>query len=145
MTRVRAAFVLACLVPLATPAATAQQTGSEQIVGEVHLSPAIAKRVQPGGTLFVYVRAVGKDSGPPVAVVSIQQPAYPQRFTLRPEDQMVAGSVAQPLNGRYKLYARHSVSGQPMTREGFLGTTLGPDGKGLRAGANASVVIDRRL
>jgi hypothetical protein len=133
-------LMLATALVFATPHAFAQQ-----IVGEVQVAPAIAKRMQQGGTLFVYVRAVGNDKGPPIAVLTIKQPQYPQRFTLRPEDQMVPGSAPRALDGRYKVYARHSVSGQPMAQEGFLGTTLGPDGKGARAGAEYKVVLDKAL
>ena len=140
-----AVLLLVSVVPFAVPAATADDRVGREITGEVQLSPAIARRVQSGGTLFVYVRAVGQDSGPPVAVVAIKQPSYPQRFALRPSDQMVANAPPQTLNGRYRLYARHSDSGQPMAQEGFLGTTLGSDGKGVRAGAGVKVVIDKPL
>jgi hypothetical protein len=86
-----------------------------------------------------------QDSGPPTAVMSIKDPTYPVKFTLKPENQMIPGGTPQPLDGRYKLYARHSPKGLPMAQEGFLGTTLGRDGRGVLAGSKVRLVIETPL
>lgn len=123
--------------------AHAADEAQDAISGVVRLAPDIAKRVKPGGTLFVYVRPFAEDRGPPTAVVAIRNPSYPQKFVLRSKDQMLAGSAPQPLSGNYRLYARHSPTGEPMSGDGFVGTTLGSGGNGVRVGSEIAVVIEK--
>lgn len=117
---------------------------TRSIDGTVVLDPAVRDRVA-GGKLFVHLKPLGKTGGPPAAVVSIDQPAYPQRFTLTAADVMVPGMPKADLGQRYVVHARHSPSGVPMREEGFVGEQAGPDGRGVTAGDDVSVVIDREV
>lgn len=126
-------------------AAAATNAAAQAIEGTIALSKSVAARVKPGGTVYVYVRPVGQESGPPVAVLAIANPSYPLQFALRPEDQMVPGAAPKPLAGPFKLYARHSPDSMPMKNTGFVGTTLGREGRGVAAGSSVRVLIDRKL
>ena len=76
---------------------------------------------------------------------SIANPTYPLKFTLRPEDQMIPGAPAHSFRGKYKLYVRHSPRSMPMSNDGFLGTSLGAEGRGVTAGSAVRVLIDTPL
>jgi len=121
------------------------QSAKDCVTGTVTLAESVAGKIAPDGTLFVYVRETGRKEGPPTAVVSIRKPVYPQEFTLCAGDQMVAGTPVKPLSGRYRVYARHSLTGAPMTQEGFLGTSTGSDKAGIRAGDKVILTIDQPL
>lgn len=121
------------------PMATAQFSC---ITGTVSLAPPVAAQVTAGGTLFVYVRELGREKGAPTAVVSIRNPRYPQQFQLCPADQMIPGAPGQALTGLYRVYARHSPTGRPMTQDGWAGSHAGEKGGGVRVGQTVSVRID---
>lgn len=137
------AALLVVLFAFAGPAVA--QAAKDCLTGSVQLTDPIAAQLPPGGTLFVYIRETGRKTGPPSAVVTIRNPVYPQNFTLCGSDQMVPGTPAQPLDGHYRVYARHSLTGAPMRREGFLGTTTGASPVGIRRGQAARLTIDRPL
>ncbi len=115
------------------------------IQGTVDLEPGLLE-LQVGNdrsALFVYVREVGRESGIPTAVITIDNPTYPQDFMLCGDDQMMRGVKARTLDESYKVFARHSPTGVPMKKEGFIGDSLGPGGKGVRRGEKVSLTIDR--
>jgi cytochrome c-type biogenesis protein CcmH len=66
----------AALAGVATPV-----TAAARLTGEVRLSPALASRVAPGDTLFVFARAA---EGPRMPLAIVRQPvgAWPLRFAL---------------------------------------------------------------
>ena len=137
--------ITALLLGLAACGAAQAQDARTCISGTATLSTALGAQVPPGGTLFVYLREKGRDRGPPAAVISIKAPSYPQGFMVCGRDQMVTGAPAKALSGNYRLYARHSVSGAPMKDEGYLGTSDGAAGKGVKAGERVQVEISRPL
>ena len=117
----------------------------ECISGEVILAGEISNQIQPGGKLFVYVREHERESGPPTAVVDIENPEYPQSYKICADDQMLPMASPKPLNQQYKVYARHSPNGTPMVKEGFFGTSSGIDNKGVSAGETVTVTIREQL
>ncbi len=125
--------------------AAAASAAENCIDGTVIIAANLAEQIDSGGTLFVYAREVGRKEGPPTVVVRIDDPTYPQTFKLCPEDQMIPSAAAKPLTDRYQVYARHSASGRPMVKEGFLGTSHGEIGEGIRAGESSVVEIREPL
>ncbi|MBL8523490.1 MAG: hypothetical protein JNN20_07375 [Betaproteobacteria bacterium] len=115
------------------------------IEGTVEVSAAVPTETLKGATLFVYVREVGRDRGPPSAVKTIKDPAYPFSFKLCQSDQMIPTSPGRPLDGTYRVYARHSLTGAPMTEEGWIGSSAGDRDLGVRAGTKVTVVVSTLL
>lgn len=115
------------------------------IQGTVSMTDALASKLKPAATLFVYARELDRASGAPTAVISIKEPRYPQSFKLCPTDQMLSGAIAKPLSGLYRVHARHSPTGKAMIEEGFVGETTGENGVGIRTGTIVRVVIDRNV
>jgi cytochrome c-type biogenesis protein CcmH len=94
------------------PAAAAPATVS----GTVRLDPALAKRVAPGDTVFIFARAA---EGPrvPLAVTRREVRELPATFTL--DDRMaMAPGMNLSAHGRVVVGARVSKSGQPTSQPG---------------------------
>ena len=124
---------------------TASETESECINGIVKIANNLSDKLEIGGKLFVYVREIDREKGPPTAVIAIESPNYPQAFLLCPDDQMIPDAASKPLINQYRIYARHSPTGTPMVKEGFLGTETGNDGLGIRAGESVEIEINKSL
>lgn len=117
----------------ATPAAAGRS-----IQGEVSLSPALARQVKPGDTLFIYARAE-EGARMPLAIVRQLAQGGPWRFTL---DDSQALSPQQKLSSatRVVVTARISHSGQATPQSGDLlgqSAPVAPGAQGLK------LVIDR--
>ena len=94
------------------------------ISGSVTLAPALAGKVQPGDTLFVYARPVD-GSRMPLALLRARASDLPLAFTL---DDSLALSPEQKLSQakEVKLEARVSKSGQAVRQPGDLVGESGP-------------------
>lgn len=107
---------------------------------QIDLEPALAGRVRPGDTLFVFARA--PDGGPPLAIRRISNPQFPVTVSLGPEHRMIDGVQlrhGEPVN----LGARISHSGQAQPESGDLEAAplaLTPSGQD-----SAQLRIDRVL
>lgn len=119
------------------PAAPAASNIAARIAGEVVLSPALASRLDPGDTLFVFARAA---EGPrqPLAILR-RSSALPASFAL---DDSMAMSPQLRLSGfsRVVIGARVSRSGNATPQPGDLvgqSEPVAPGATGLR------IVIDR--
>lgn len=123
----------------------ASETENKCINGTVKLANNLSDKLDVGGKLFVYVREIEREKGPPTAIVAIVNPIYPQDFELCPDDKMIPDSASTPLINQYRVYARHSPTGTPMVKEGFLGTQTGQDNLGIRAGEKVEVEINKQL
>lgn len=92
--------------------------GVSQISGRVTLSPALAAKVAPGDTLFIFAKAV---SGPPMplAIIRAQVSALPLEFTL---DESKAAMPGMTLANADQVIvgARISKTGDAMPRSGDL-------------------------
>lgn len=122
----------------APQAAAAPATAAASIGGQVEISPALASRLPPGATLFVFARAV---EGPRMPLAILKKPAatLPMRFTL---DDSMAMAPALRLSGFKEVIvsARLSASGNATPQSGDLvgqSATLRPGAQDLR------IVIDR--
>ena len=113
------------------------------INGKVTIAPALAARVQPGDTLFVFARAADSDTGGPRMPLAIQRGTvggvWPIGFTL--DDSMaMAPQLKLSAFDRVIIGARISRSGDATPQPGDLEGHSGP----LTPGAAAvTVSIDR--
>ncbi|MBT3981669.1 MAG: hypothetical protein HOE90_09975 [Bacteriovoracaceae bacterium] len=80
------------------------------ITGKIKLTKALAKKIGKNSTLFVMAKRVGR-SGPPVAVVKIKSPVFPQKFKISQNDVMMKGL---PFEGPFIIAAKLSPSGDAM-------------------------------
>lgn len=93
-----------------------------KVGGLVTLKPEFAKKIVKGGVLYVFAKKAGPDSGPndrtpPVAVVKIANPSFPQAFVITQKNVMIAGT---PFTGPLHVIARYSPSGDAMRAPGSL-------------------------
>ncbi len=96
-----------------------------QISGTVTLSPALAAKVAPGDTLFIFAKAV---SGPPMplAIIRTQAGSLPLTFTLD-ESQAMMPNMSLAKFDQVLVGARISKSGDAIAASGDLqGASKGP-------------------
>lgn len=93
-----------------------------KVGGIVTIKPALAKKLVKGGVLYVFAKQAGPDTSPndrtpPVAVIKIENPAFPQAFVLTQKNTMIAGT---PFTGPFHVVARYSPNGDAMRAPGAL-------------------------
>ena len=117
----RAGLSPAASVPEA-PVPTALAATS--VRGVVSLAPALASRIDPGDTVFIYARAA---QGPrmPLAIIKRKASELPISFTLDDSTAM-AGDMKLSGTAQLIVMARVSRSGQAMAQAGDLMGQLGP-------------------
>jgi cytochrome c-type biogenesis protein CcmH len=111
---------------VAAPAGTAATAGAAaaSVRGVVSLAPALASRIDPGDTVFIYARAA---QGPrmPLAIIKRKASELPISFTLDDSTAM-AGDMKLSGTAQLIVMARVSRSGQAMAQAGDLMGQLGP-------------------
>jgi cytochrome c-type biogenesis protein CcmH len=112
--------------------------GSGRLAGIATLSPALAGRVKPDDTLFIYARAA-EDSPMPLAILRAKAADLPLNFTLDDSMAMVPG-VSLSGVPKVVLIARISKSGNAELRSGDLVGRAGPVAPGARG---VRIVIDQ--
>jgi len=125
------------IAPAATGApGTADAAGGPSISVAVSAAPALASRVTPGATLFVFVRAPGRP-GPPLAVKRLPA-VLPASVTLTAADSMVPGlSFAE--GDAVEVSAKVSADGSATPKAGDpIGSVRHTVGKG----GTLALVID---
>jgi hypothetical protein len=110
-------LALISLITLSANAYTDPKVG-----GMVTLKPELAKKIVKGGVLYVFAKKAGPDSGPndrtpPVAVIKVLNPNFPQAFVITQKDVMIAGT---PFSGPLHVVARYSPTGDAMRAPGAL-------------------------
>ena len=126
--------------PQSLPAQGAAQSaaGGAQIAGTVSLSPALAGKVAPTDTVFVFAKAV---SGPPmpIAVIRAQVKDLPQKFIL---NDSMAMMPTMKLSGFQEVVvsAKVSKSGNATPQSGDLKGEVAPVKVGTN---NVQLVIDK--
>jgi cytochrome c-type biogenesis protein CcmH len=113
-------------------------SGGAQISGEVRLSPALANKVAPTDTVFVFAKAM---SGPPmpIAVIRAQVKDLPQKFTLN--DSMAMMPTMKLSNFKeVAIGAKISKSGNATPQSGDLRGEI----SAVKIGTNnVQLVIDK--
>jgi cytochrome c-type biogenesis protein CcmH/NrfG len=98
------------------PAAAAEPRGSAAGPGvkiTLDLDAAAKSRVSSGATLFVFARADGVTSGPPIAVKRLAASQFPMTVELTGADSM----MGQPLPAKVRIEARLDADGNPLTKD----------------------------
>jgi cytochrome c-type biogenesis protein CcmH len=116
--------------PTSVPAAAVTAAAaSASVRGVVSLAPALAGRVEPGDTVFIYARAA---QGPrmPLAIIKRKASELPISFTLDDSTAM-AGDMKLSATPQLIVMARVSRSGQAMAQAGDLMGQLGPVSPGV--------------
>jgi hypothetical protein len=89
----------------------------QKVGGTITLSKALEKRLTPQGALFVFAKKAGPNAKmangqPPMAVLKIVSPKFPQAFVLTPNNVMIAGTKFE---GPMKVMARYSPTGDAIS------------------------------
>jgi len=109
----------AVIAPVAAaPGASAAAVSSVRVQGQVRLSPALARQVQPGDTVFIFARAA---EGPrmPLAILRHQVKDLPLSFTLD-DSQAMSPAMRLSMHSKVVISARVSKSGQAVPTAGDL-------------------------
>ncbi len=124
--------------PAPAPAAAAPGAKGAFVKGVVKVAPALAEKVAPGDTVFVYARAA---EGPPMPLAIVRKRAGELPATFDLDDSMAMAPGMSLANfPEVVVMARVSKSGSAMPQSGDLEGTTGP----IKVGqAGLEVVIDR--
>jgi cytochrome c-type biogenesis protein CcmH len=122
----------------AAPAAASGSQGSGQVSGQVKLAPALATKVAPGDTVFIFARA---EKGPrmPLAILQLKAGDLPARFSLDDSNAMAPGMQLSAFPS-VMIVARVSKSGNASAQSGDLEGSVGPIKPGTQ---NLQISIDR--
>ena len=95
-----------------------------RVSGQVKLLPALAAKVSPGDTLFIFARA---ENGPrmPLAILSLKAGDLPARFSLDDSSSMAPGMKLSAFPA-VRVVARISKSGNASVQSGDLEGSVGP-------------------
>jgi hypothetical protein len=108
------------LLVLISFSAIAVQDGA--ISGAVNLPSALSNKLTTTGALFVFAKKSDSNGmlmngQPPVAVVKIVAPKFPQRFSISAKNAMMG---ATSFDGPYHILARYSPTGDPISSSDSL-------------------------
>ncbi|HET7307893.1 MAG TPA: c-type cytochrome biogenesis protein CcmI [Gammaproteobacteria bacterium] len=101
----------------AAGAVAAAAAPARSIHVDVKLDAALKARVPEHATLFVFVRPVGSDSGPPLAVRRLSVAQFPVKVKLSDADAMIPGRHIEDYKN-LRVVARISKSGAPLEHPG---------------------------
>ena len=126
------------IMPAAVEAAAPAAAAGGEVSGEVNLAPALAAKVAPGDTVFIFARA---EKGPrmPLAILQLKASDLPARFSLDDSSAMAPGMKLSAFPA-VMVVARISKSGNASAQSGDLEGSVGPLKPGTR---NLQISIDR--
>lgn len=93
-----------------------------KVGGLVTLKKGFEKKITKNGVLYVFAKQAGPDSGPndrtpPVAVIKIANPTFPQAFVITQKNVMIPGSE---FKGPVHVIARFSPDGNALNKSGAI-------------------------
>ena len=93
-----------------------------KVGGLVTLKKGLEGKILKDGVLFIFAKQAGPDSGPndrtpPVAVIRIQNPTFPQAFVITQKNVMIPGS---DFKGPLHVIARFNPSGDALNKSGAI-------------------------
>ena len=94
---------------------------AKAVTGNVILDPKLKAKIPAGAVLFIYVRARGVDSGPPVAVKKMSFFQLPQEFAISPADAVM---TKEGFDGPLTLTARLDRDGNARAGAGDITGSL---------------------
>ena len=96
-------------------------TQARAVTGNVTLDPKLKAKIPAGAVLFIYARARGVDSGPPVAVKKMSFFQLPQEFSISPADAVM---TQDGFDGPLTLTARLDRDGNARAGAGDITGSL---------------------
>jgi cytochrome c-type biogenesis protein CcmH len=129
------------IMPEQSPqAATAAAVPSASVTGKVSVAPALAGKIAPSDTVFIYARA---ETGPPMPLAILKRKAseLPVDFTLDDSSAM-APNLRLSNFPKVMVLARISKTGNAMPQAGDLEGSIGPV---ATSSSKVSIKIDRVL
>lgn len=132
------AAALPTIMPIAPEAAAPAASNGGPVSGQVKLAPALAAKVSPGDTLFIFARA---EKGPrmPLAILSLKASELPFSFSLDDSNSMAPGMKLSAFPS-VMVVARISKSGNASAQSGDLEGSVGPLSPGSK---NIQISIDK--
>lgn len=93
-----------------------------KVGGVVTLGKGLEKNLTKTGVLYIFAKKAGPDSGPndrtpPIAVIRVEHPKFPQAFVITPKNVMVAGTSFE---GPVHVIARYSPTGDALVKSGAI-------------------------
>ncbi|MGZ3807902.1 MAG: c-type cytochrome biogenesis protein CcmI/CycH [Bacteriovorax sp.] len=93
-----------------------------KVGGVVTLAKGLEKNLTSSGVLYIIAKKAGPDSGPndrtpPIAVVRVQNPKFPQAFVITPKNVVITGA---PFEGPVHVIARYSPTGDVRSSAGSI-------------------------
>ncbi len=93
-----------------------------KVGGMVTLKKGLESKITKGGVLYIFAKQAGPDSGPndrtpPVAVIRVERPTFPQAFVITQKNVMIPGSA---FTGPFHVIARYSPSGDALNKSGAI-------------------------
>ena len=119
------------------PVPTTQAVGPREIKGVVSIDPALASKVRPDDSVFIYARPV-KGSKMPVAFLKVKASELPYEFTLTGKTTMAAGMSSLADVDKVIVGARLSLTGNFMPQEGDI---EGENPEAVKVGAEGVKVV----
>ena len=89
-----------------------------KLSGTITVATALAGKVSTTDTLYIIARS--QPAGPPTAVKRIENPHFPLKYVLGPEDAMMPGAHGFEKGGTLVVVARLSKSGNAIAASGDL-------------------------
>lgn len=101
---------------------SAQAFTDPKVGGLVTLKKGLDKKLTKTGVLYIFAKQAGPDSGPndrtpPVAVIRVENPTFPQAFVITQKNVMIPGAG---FNGPFHVIARYSPSGDALNKAGAI-------------------------
>jgi hypothetical protein len=90
-----------------------------EISGVVELGNVKADSLSAQGALFIYARQKGVTMGPPLAVLRIANPQFPQKFTLTEKNVMMGNP--EVFKGEMNVTAKFAPTGDALDKSGPSG------------------------
>ena len=103
-----------------------------KVGGIVTLKKGLESKITKNGILYIIAKTAGPDSSPndrtpPVAVIRVPNPIFPQAFVITQKNVMIAG---QEFRGPFHVIARYNPTGDALNK---IGAIEGIDPKFLSA------------
>lgn len=94
----------------------------QKVGGLVKLKPGLEKKLTKNGVLYIFAKQAGPDSGPndrtpPVAVIRVERPTFPQAFVITAKNAMIPGTA---FKGPFHVIARYSPTGDALNKAGAI-------------------------
>lgn len=93
-----------------------------KVGGLVTLKKGLESKLTKTGVLYIFAKQAGPDSGPndrtpPVAVIKVDRPTFPQAFVITQKNVMIPGAA---FKGPFHVIARYSPSGDALNKSGAI-------------------------